>query len=84
MLPNTLHVIHDDGVIEIVGVAVELSRNAIAQLALGAGREVAAVAQIGQTAARGGAGHGCRLGIGEFAWQYCYQNWSSQGNKHLG
>ena len=51
-LPNALHIAGDDRIVHIVGIAVQAAGNTVAQAALGGGRHLGAVAQIGQVLGR--------------------------------
>ena len=47
-LPDVLHVFDDDRVVDVVGVAVDLARDLVAESALGTGRHLAAISHAGQ------------------------------------
>ncbi|MNV36108.1 hypothetical protein D3C71_1275730 [compost metagenome] len=55
--PDTLHIVGNDGVVDVVGVSVKFADDAVTQATLGAGGEVAGVAEGGQ--GRLGTRHWC-------------------------
>ena len=71
-LPNALHVLGEDGVIHVIRVTVELARNAVPQPALGTGRHVGAITQVGQGGAGGARAFARRFGQGTERHAGCY------------
>ena len=68
-LPDALHIVCDDRIVDVVGVPVQLADDAVAQSALGAGGEIAAFAQGGQM----------RLGMDWENQANCYKINSNKG-----